>query len=511
MIFGLHATSIKKGEPIMNTFKNRLLACFLTTFLGFMLVTTLLCHTCSAYVYWGNYGGNTIGRANLDGSSPNQNWITGCNGPAGVVVDANYVYWGNYGGNTIGRANLDGSSPNQNWITGSSKPVEVAVDANYVYWAKAIGTIGRANLDGSSPNQSWITGCNYPYGVTVDANYVYWANYKGNTIGQANLDGTSPNQNWITGCNGPGGVVVDANYVYWGNYDGNTIGRANLDGSSPNQNWITGCNYPYGVAVTYIPAPTITSFTPTSGSTGTTVTITGTNFTGTEVKFGGRDAASFTVDSANQITAVVGTGSTGKVTVTTDGGTATSASTFTYNSSPATLATGTPSSYKVTVTKVEMYNGTSWVTIFSGTALLDMAAGGTFPGISDLSLPAGTYSQVRVTFNNSFPVAGALSYGGAAYYTTATTFGGQTNLASTPTTVAGSMAAFTFYNPAWGALNADVVETYSITPITVGPATGYQPTLRFTISDTLLFKGTAGTASTYYFTLGAPTVSIVEP
>lgn len=178
---------------------------------------------------------------------------------------------------------------------------------------------------------------------------------------------------------------------------------------------------------------------------------------------------------------------------------------------PTGFATGTPSLFKSSVTKVEMFNGTSWVTIFFGTAPLDMLAGGTFPGISDLSLAAGTYSQIRITFNNSFPVAGTLSYDGTPYYTTATTFGGQTNLASTPTTVAGSMAEFTFYNPAWGALNADVTQTFSITPITVGPLTDYQPTLRFTISDKLVLNGTSGTPATYYFSLSAPTGSIVVP
>ena len=178
---------------------------------------------------------------------------------------------------------------------------------------------------------------------------------------------------------------------------------------------------------------------------------------------------------------------------------------------PTGLATTTPTSYDCSVTKVEMHNGTSWVTIFPGTAALDVVPGGTFPGVSDLSLPAGTYSQIRVTFTNSFPLKGSRSYGGTPYYTTAATFGGQTNLASTPTTVAGDMAEYTFYNPAWKALNADVTQTFSITPITVGPTTNYQPTLRFTISDKLVLKGTDGAPATYYFSLSAPTVSIVEP
>ena len=178
---------------------------------------------------------------------------------------------------------------------------------------------------------------------------------------------------------------------------------------------------------------------------------------------------------------------------------------------PTGLGTTTPLSYDSSVKKVEIYNGTSWVTLFSGTAELDLANGGTFPGISDVSLPAGTYSQIRVTFTNAFPLKGSLSYGGATYYTTTATFGGQTNLASTPTTVAGSMAEYTFYIAAWGALGADVTQTFDITPVTVGPSTDYQPTLRFTISDKLVLQGTPGTTSTYYFALFEPTVSIVEP
>ncbi len=174
------------------------------------------------------------------------------------------------------------------------------------------------------------------------------------------------------------------------------------------------------------------------------------------------------------------------------------------------LATGTPFSYKVTVTKVEMYNGTSWVTIFSGTAQLDMVPGGTFPGISSLNLPAGTYSQMRITFNNAFPVTGTLSHDGTAYYTTSTAFGGQTHLFSASTNTAGSMSEFSFYEPAWGALNADVIQTSSITPITVGPSTDYQPTLRFTISTTFHLKESTGTPNVY-FTLGVPPVKLIAP
>lgn len=93
--------------------------------------------------------------------------------------------------------------------------------------------------------------------------------------------------------------------------------------------------------VTPVPAPTISSFTPAFGPVGTSVTITGTNFSGTVsganfttsvVKFNTTNATSFTVNSATQITATVPTGATtGKISVTTPGGTATSAANFTVS------------------------------------------------------------------------------------------------------------------------------------------------------------------------------------
>jgi hypothetical protein len=69
--------------------------------------------------------------------------------------------------------------------------------------------------------------------------------------------------------------------------------------------------------------PAITSFTPTSASTGTTVTIKGHFFSdATAVSFGGVAASSFTVVDAETITAVVGSGASGSLSVTTPAGTA---------------------------------------------------------------------------------------------------------------------------------------------------------------------------------------------
>lgn len=104
-----------------------------------------------------------------------------------------------------------------------------------------------------------------------------------------------------------------------------TGGSAGIGDGSGDDIIVTG--------VVSLAPPAITSFTPTIGFAGSTVTITGAFFTGaTAVTFGGTPATSFTVDNANQITAVVGAGSTGTVSVTTPGGTGTSVGTFTFNS-----------------------------------------------------------------------------------------------------------------------------------------------------------------------------------
>jgi hypothetical protein len=81
-----------------------------------------------------------------------------------------------------------------------------------------------------------------------------------------------------------------------------------------------------------IAAPTITSFTPTFGPVGTSVVITGTNFTGATAVTFNNVTATFTVNSVTQITATVPTtATTGKIKVTTPGGSATSTADFTVS------------------------------------------------------------------------------------------------------------------------------------------------------------------------------------
>ena len=69
-----------------------------------------------------------IGRANLDGTGANPNFITGATNPDGLAVDGSHIYWANSGSTTIGRANLDGVGVNQGFIPGAPSPTGVALD-----------------------------------------------------------------------------------------------------------------------------------------------------------------------------------------------------------------------------------------------------------------------------------------------------------------------------------------------------------------------------------------------
>lgn len=149
------------------------------------------------------------------------------------------------------------------------------------------------------------------------------------------------------------------------------VGDVNSDGkpdivaiSSVNSNANIYINNTSSAPIT--PAPTITSFTPTSGLVGTSVTITGNHFTATSaVSFNNVAASSFTVNSATQITATVAAGSsTGAIRVTTGGGTATSSTNFTVTAAaPPTIASfapfGGPVGTVVTITGTNFTNAST--------------------------------------------------------------------------------------------------------------------------------------------------------
>jgi hypothetical protein len=157
---------------------------------------------------------------------------------------------------------------------------------------------------------------------------------------------------------------------------------------------------PFGPATSasnFTIGPGITSFGPTSGPQGTTVNITGSNFTGaTAVTIDGLSvsAGQFSVVDAQHITATAPTGGTagtsGPVTVTTAFGTATSTSNFSLTAPGSPTFTPSPSSGQAG--DVVTLNGTN---LFGVTSV-------TFNGVTAAVVPgSNTSTQVQVTVPNS--------------------------------------------------------------------------------------------------------------
>ncbi|MET0810067.1 MAG: DUF5050 domain-containing protein [Thermoleophilaceae bacterium] len=197
----------------------------------------------ASHIYWSESYGR-IGRANLDGSAVDASLVRGTGECPAVAVDASHIYWTRRDNPVgIGRANLDGSSPNQTFIDLNflENPCGIAVDSSHIYWSGAspANSITRANLDGSSPTVI-VSEVASPCAMAIDASHIYWAGNSG--IDRANLDGTSP-EILIPGVGTVFlgyGLTVDNSHIYWTDANKKSIGSANIDGSAPNPGFITG-------------------------------------------------------------------------------------------------------------------------------------------------------------------------------------------------------------------------------------------------------------------------------
>jgi hypothetical protein len=202
----------------------------------------------------------------------------------------------------------------------------------------------------------------------------------------------------------------------------------------------------------FIPAPVITSFTPTAAGAAITVTINGSNFTGvTSVTFGGVAATSFSIVSPTKITAVVGAGATGSLSVISPGGT-TTATGFTFVAAP-TITAFTPVSAKagsiVTITGTEFSNATAVnfgstaatsFTVMSATTIAATVAAGASGSVA-VTTAGGTATLAGFTF---IPAPAITSFSPAASITGTTVTVTGTNFTGTTAVSFGGAPATSF-------------------------------------------------------------------
>jgi len=384
----------------------------------------------SGNVYVADYNGNKLIKETYSGGSYTQTTLATGGGPDGVAVDpAGNVYVANYSGGSIqllpytgsgatgyGSAvtltsNITLSGPEAIYLDGTGNIYIEDYNLNFVEkWSVttlptitfptptnvgspdstddprtvSIMNVGNAALDILTPsmglNPSFSTGFTYnnsstcpqlspsTYTYTFAPNFscTYAVDFKPTAVGT-----------------NAGSFVITDNF----NTASSTTQSIALSGT--------------GIAST----PTVTSVSPASGPAagGTSVTITGTNFTGaTGVNFGGVAATSVTVISATSITATSPAGAVGAidVTVTTPGGTSatSSADAYTYAAKP-TVTSVSPNSGSTSGGTVVTITGTN----FTGTTGVNFGstAATNITVVSATSItatsPAGAVGAIDVT------------------------------------------------------------------------------------------------------------------
>ncbi len=220
-------------------------------------VTALHATPAGAYVYWVNNASHSIGRANLDGTGVNQNFIPAKRGPAdgSIAVDSTHIYW-TYdtlpdSEDVIRRARLDGTGVERNFApVPGEDPVGLAPSGTHVFYGMSSGVKAIRKSDGVA--QNCITGIVGPYDVAASATHVYWANEPHRTIGRAAINCGAANEDWldVKAPVGPG-VAINSSHVFWTGASDGTVGRASIDGNpaSVNTAFISGPDFAYDVDV----------------------------------------------------------------------------------------------------------------------------------------------------------------------------------------------------------------------------------------------------------------------
>ena len=163
-----------------------------------------------------------------------------------MAVDSNYIYWANSGTDSVGRAALDGSGADPNFITGAKGVSDVSVDSHYVYWTNS-GGLGRAGLDGTGVAMDFVS--TLAYGIGVDEKHLYWASFRyspnrGGVV-RSNVNGTGIEKKFVSVRKiYPGDVAVDDAHVWWIEQTG--IGRSALSGKNVKPRIIKGDNVGHG-------------------------------------------------------------------------------------------------------------------------------------------------------------------------------------------------------------------------------------------------------------------------
>jgi len=220
-------------------------------------------------VYWTDSVGDTIFRANLDGSDEEELLDRSPDPIYGITLDTvgGKIYWTDGDNNRIWRANLsDGSDAEDVFVVGGVKPYGIALDvaAGKMYFTDYMAfRVYRASMNDGSDYEALITaqlhGLSNPRGIALDiaARKMYWIDEGTDKIQRASMDvvdgvtSTSIDvvEDLVIGTNNAYSIALDVagRKMYWAAYSVNKIFRANMDGGDIEV--VVDGSYPIAIAL----------------------------------------------------------------------------------------------------------------------------------------------------------------------------------------------------------------------------------------------------------------------
>ena len=180
-------------------------------------------------IYWCDRNNDKIESSDYDGG--NRSTLINTESPYYLDLDLvnNKVYWGDFSGGNIFRANLDDGKEIENIVQGLIRTRGVKVDpyGGYYYWCdRESHKVQRKAITGGEIEDLY-TGLDTPHGMTLDikARKVYWVDTGTNSIGgigakavsRGDMNGSGP-QEILVNMSQPWDLTLDtriSNYSEW--------------------------------------------------------------------------------------------------------------------------------------------------------------------------------------------------------------------------------------------------------------------------------------------------------
>jgi hypothetical protein len=204
----------------------------------------------SAYVYWTDQ--SAVGRAGLDGSSPNEKFVAASR-PCSVAVNSSHMFWATKNAIYAGALRGGGGHKIVNTKFGVTHTCSFAAASNHLFWSyfasEARGGlncfIARVDANGHGLKRTYINEGSLCEGggIVASGKYLYYlTDVAGRGAGQlaivrVPLSGGKPHVLYHQKFNiGTQGIAVASRHIYWDN--NNHIGRVNLNGGNPKPKFI---------------------------------------------------------------------------------------------------------------------------------------------------------------------------------------------------------------------------------------------------------------------------------